>query len=290
MKRVFAAVAALAVTLVLAGCGQEENKQQAADKPLPDPIRFATEGAYPPYNMVDSSGKLTGFEIDMVNEMCSRMKVRCEWVVQAWDGTIPGLQAGRFDAAISGMSITPERRQVVDFTVGYASTPAYLVTAKDNPLQAVTYGMERVNLDEIDPAEQQAIDLVRAQLKGKTVGVQTATIHADFADKYLADVVDLRRYDTQENMALDLQSGRIEVGLADAVAWEPFLDRPEGQAYSFFGPGFDGGLFGAGMGIALRKGDDKLLDALNGAIRSLKEDGSLRKMAEQWFGFDSSMP
>ncbi|QJE71716.1 transporter substrate-binding domain-containing protein [Aerophototrophica crusticola] len=295
MKTVFAAALALAATLALSACGKDEGKQAnqptapAADNGVPNPLRVATEGAYPPYNMLDSGGNLVGFEVDMMKEVCRRIQVECRITAQAWDGMIPALQAGRFDAIVAGMSITEERKQAVSFTQGYASTPAYLVSAKSNPLQAEQYGLEKVNLDEVDATEQAAIDKVRAQLKGKTVGVQTATIHANFADKYLADVVDLRRYDTQENLVLDLQTGRVEVGLADAVAWEPFLDRPEGQQYGFFGPGFDGGLFGAGMGVAIAKGQDKLLDALNGAIASMKQDGTLKTMAEQWFGFDTSL-
>ncbi|WP_119679842.1 transporter substrate-binding domain-containing protein [Indioceanicola profundi] len=290
MKKRIAAALALAATLALAGCGDDQPSGQAGvDTPVPDPLRIATEGAYPPYNMTDPSGKLIGFEIDLANEICRRLEVACQITAQNWDGIIPGLQAGRYDAIMAGMSITTERQQVVDFTTGYATTPGYFVALNDSPLHQLDTGLERVNLTVIDPVEQTAIDQMKEALKGKTVGVQVATIHANFLDTYLGDVVSIRRYDTQENLALDLSAGRIDAGLADAVAWSPFLNSPAGQNAGYIGPGFDGGVFGQGIGIAVRKDEPRLLAALNDTIAAMKEDGTIRQMAEQWFGFDASM-
>ncbi|SNS32000.1 MULTISPECIES: transporter substrate-binding domain-containing protein [unclassified Azospirillum] len=292
MKSWIAALGLACVTL-LGGCGKEEAAKQAAPAAadsVPNPLRVATEGAYPPYNMVDASGNLVGFEIDMMKDICRRMKVECQFVATAWDGMIPALQAGRFDVVVAGMSITEERLQAVDFSDGYTTTPAYLVSANSNPLQKEDYGVPKVDLSNMSPESQAALDKLRGLLKGKVMGVQTATIHANFAEKYLGDVVDLRRYDTQEQLALDMQSGRIEVGLADAVTWNAFLQRPEGKDYSFFGPGFDGGLFGRGQGVALVKGRTALKTALNSAIKEMKADGTMKTMSVQWFGFDTSMP
>lgn len=292
MNKVMVALA-LAGMVALGGCGKDEAKQAApaaTASGIPNPLRVATEGAYPPYNMVDAGGNLVGFEIDMMKDMCRRIGTECQFIAQAWDGMIPALQAGRFDAIVAGMSITDERRQAVDFSSGYTTTPAFLVSANANPLQEVDYGVDGVNLTEIDAAEQAALDKLRSLLKGKVMGVQNSTIHANFADTYLADVVDIRRYDTQENMALDMQTGRIELGLADAVTWNAFLQRPEGKDFSFFGPGFDGGLFGNGQGVAIAKGRAELLAALNKALAEAKADGSLKALSVQWFGFDTVMP
>lgn len=292
MKKLVATLA-LAGMMALSGCGKDESKQAvgpATGGGVPNPLRVATEGAYPPYNMVDASGNLVGFEIDMMKDVCRRAGTECQFIAQAWDGMIPALQAGRFDAIVAGMSITDERLAAVDFTKGYTTTPAYLVSANANPLQEVDYGVERVDLTEISPDEQAALDKLRGLLKGKVMGVQTSTIHANFADKYLADVVDIRRYDTQENLALDLQTGRVELGLADAITWNAFLQRPEGKDFSYFGPGFDGGLFGRGQGIAIAKGRPELLAALDKAIADMKADGAMKTLSVQWFGFDSSMP
>lgn len=290
MKKLMAALA-LAGVMALSGCGKEEAKQAApAPGGIPSPLRVATEGAYPPYNMVDASGNLVGFEIDMMKDICKRMGTECQFIAQAWDGMIPALQAGRFDAIVAGMSITDERLAAVDFTRGYTTTPAYLVSANANPLQDADYGLDRIDLTEISAEEQAAIDKIKGLLKGKVLGVQTSTIHANFADTYLADVVEIRRYDTQENLALDLQTGRVEIGLADAITWNAFLQRPEGKDFSYFGPGFDGGLFGRGQGIAIAKGRAELLAALDKAIAEMKADGTMKNLSVQWFGFDSSMP
>jgi len=260
------------------------------DNTVPNPLRFATEGSYPPYNMYDTSGSLTGFDIELANELCRRLEVTCQVTAQNWDGLIPALQAGKYDAIVAGMSITDERREAVDFTQGYTTTPGYFVAPNTSPLQQVPFGIDEINLTEIDPAEQQALDQFKEILKGKTVGVQVATIHANFLEQYLGDVITIRRYDTQDNMVLDLTSGRIDAALADAVAWAPFLDSEQGKEASYFGPSLDGGLFGQGIGIAIAKNRPALLDALNGALTAMKQDGSLAAMAEKWFGFDASMP
>jgi len=289
MRIRIAAALTVAASLLLGGCGDDRAADQAADRPVPDPLRIATEGAYPPFNMVDPAGNLIGFDVDVAKQICARLKVECMIVAQNWDGIIPGLQTGKYDAILAGMSITEEREKVVDFSQGYASTPAYFVAPDASPLQQVPTGLEKVNLTEIDAAEQADIDTLRAALSGKTVGVQTATIHANFLDTYLGNAITIRRYDTQDNLALDLASGRIDAGLADGTAWEPFLDSPQGQGLGFFGPSFDGGLFGRGQGVALRKGEDRLREAIDGAITEMKQDGTLRELAMQWFGFDGSM-
>ena len=87
------------------------------DRGVPNPLRVATEGAYPPFNVAEPDGTLKGFEIDLAKDLCRRMGVKCEIAAQAWDGIIPGLQAGKYDVILAGMSATDERRQAVDFTV-----------------------------------------------------------------------------------------------------------------------------------------------------------------------------
>lgn len=282
----------LTAAVVLAACGEGDRKQAAGagvDKPVPNPLRIASEGSYPPFNMTDASGRLYGFEIDLANDLCRRLQVTCQIQAQNWDGMIPALQTGKYDAIMAGMSITDERLKAVDFSAGYVTTPGYFVASETSPLRAIDFGLDRVNLTEIDAAEKNALDKLSAALKGRAVGVQTATIHADLIEKHLPGV-ELRRYDTQDNLALDLATGRLDVALADAVAWQSFLKSDNGKTFSFVGPSFDGGLFGRGVGVALRKGEDKLLDGLNGAIAAAKADGTMKRLSVQWFGFDASIP
>src|SRR6478736_6196693 len=83
-------------------------------------VKIATEGAYAPWNFTGAGGKLEGFEIDLANDLCGRMKVKCEVVPQDWDGIIPALNAKKYDVIMAGMSITEERKKVIDFSVLYA--------------------------------------------------------------------------------------------------------------------------------------------------------------------------
>ena len=118
-----AAITAVAVAICLAA-GAATAKDWTS-------VRIATEGAYPPWNSTDSSGKLIGFEIDLANDLCRRMQVECEIVAQDWEGIIPALTAGKYDAIMAGMSITDERKKVISFTDGYAAEPAYFAALID---------------------------------------------------------------------------------------------------------------------------------------------------------------
>jgi len=177
-------------------------------------VRIATEGAYPPWNATDPSGKLIGFEVDLAEDLCQRMAVTCEIVAQDWEGIIPSLTAGKYDVIIAGMSITDERKEVISFSDSYAGTPAYFAVLKDSDLAGYQSAMDKANLEEVSPDEQAEIDALKEALDGKAVGVQVATTHANFVGEYLGDAVDMRSYDTQENLDLDLQAGRIDAALA----------------------------------------------------------------------------
>ena len=251
-------------------------------------VRIATEGAYPPWNATDSSGKLVGFEIDLSNDLCERMGVECEIVAQDWEGIIPALQAGKYDVIMAGMSITEERKQVISFSDSYAATPARFAVLQDSELADYQSPIERMVLDEIEPAEQAAIDDLKSVLDGKTIGVQVATTHANFLEQHLGDAVEIRKYDTQENLDLDLQAGRVDAALASMSYWAPLLETEKGAGFTVVGPAMTGGPFGAGVGVGIRQDDKKLVDLFNQAIAAAKEDGTIARLSEQWFGFDAS--
>jgi octopine/nopaline transport system substrate-binding protein len=249
-------------------------------------VRIATEGAYPPWNSTSSSGQLIGFDVDLANDLCQRMQVECEIVAQNWDGIIPALTTGKYDAIMAGMSITDERKQVISFTDSYASEPAYFAVLKDSDLASYKTGLEQANLDEVSDEEQAAIDSLKEALDGKTVGVQVATIHADFLEKYMSDAVEIRSYDTQENLDLDLQAGRVDAALASASYWYPLMQTEKGADFALIGPGLDGGPFGEGVGVGIRQEDTDLVEMFNKAIAEAKADGTINRLAQEWFGFD----
>lgn len=228
-------------------------------------IRIGTEGAYPPFNFIDEKGALQGFDIDIAKALCKEMGAECEFVVQDWDGLIPGLLAKKFDCIIASMSITEERKQKVDFTEKYYNTPARFVAPKS-----------------------EALKLFKNGLKGKTVGTQRATVAENFLRDNFSDLVQIKSYATQDEANLDLIAGRLDLVVADAtVLLGGLLEKPEGKNYTFVGPGFtDKQWFGDGIGIALRKGEDTLRKGFNEAIQKIRKDGTYQTINAKYFDFD----
>src|SRR5271165_520237 len=148
-------------------------------------VVIGMEGAYDPWNLTDSSGKIVGFEVDLVNDLCKRINAECKIIAQDWDGMIPGLKAGKFDVIMDGMSITEDRMKEIDFSKPYAADPAAFMAPKDSPLAKLADSGKVFNIDKDPSGGGAALKEIQAALKGKTVGVQVSTTHAIFADKYL---------------------------------------------------------------------------------------------------------
>jgi len=251
-------------------------------------IKIGTEGAYPPWNGMNAAGELEGAEIDLVFDLCKRMKAECELVAQDWDGIIPALQNGKYDAIIAGMSITAERMEVINFSQGYANEPASFSVLKSSKLAALKAG-GKVNMDALDGTSTALLDSLKKTLKGTTVGVQGATTHENFVKQVLGDSVTMKSYDTQENLELDLSVGRIDAALSDQGSMEKFMESENGKDIVFIGPGLGGGPFGEGVGVGLRKSDTDLLKMFNKAIDAARADGTLAEHFTKWFGKDISM-
>ena len=230
-----------------------------------DKVRIGTEGAYPPFNYIDKDGNLKGFDVDIAKALCDAAGLQCEFVTQSWDGMIPALLARKYDAIIASMSITEERRQRVDFTDKYYQTPARFVKHKDRD-----------------------IELSEEGLRGMSVGVQRATVSANYINDNYSGIMNIRSYATQEEANLDLLSGRVDLLFADAVVLQTgFLDTDAGKNYEFFGPSYtDEEWFGEGIGIAVRKGEDELRETFNRAIATIREDGTYQQINDKYFDFD----
>ncbi len=228
-------------------------------------IRIGVEGAYPPFSAVTPEGKLVGFDIDIANALCEHMGAQCTLVQQDWDGIIPALLARKYDAIIASMSITEERKKKVAFTNKYYKTPAKFVRKKGS-----------------------GIEIDKASLKGKTVGVQRATIHDNFITGEFGDAVEIKRYATQDEAYLDAVAGRLDLLLADSVAMnDGFLQTENGKDWEFVGPAFtDPKYFGEGTGIAIRKRDKDLVEKFNQAIEGIRANGTYEKINAKYFDFD----
>ena len=257
-------------------------------------IRIGTEGAYPPWNNLNSAGDLEGAEIDFGNEACARMGVECEWITQDWDGIIPALLNGKYDIIIAGMSITEERKQKVNFTNGYMTDGARFAVLKNSGLASLsvakfTGGINKVNLNNAGGKEQAAIGQLNAAMEGKTVCVQSSTIHQNFIEKHMAGAVEMKLYQTVDDHNLDLATGRCDAILADVGSIIDFMESDGGVDVAFTGPTFSGGVFGDGVGGAVRKEDTDILEMWNKAIAEMSTDGTTAEITKKWFGRDISM-
>ena len=253
-------------------------------------IRIGTEGAYPPWNNLNSAGELEGAEIDFGNEACKRMGVTCEWVTQDWDGIIPALLQGKYDIIIAGMSITEERKEKVNFTNGYMTDGARFAVLKGSGLADLNIaGMAKVNLNNAGGKEQAAIGQLIAAMDGKTVCVQSSTIHQNFLEKHMSGAVDIKLYQAVDDHNLDLAAGRCDAILADVGSIIDFMESDGGVDVAFTGPTFSGGVFGDGVGGAVRKEDADILEMWNAAISEMSKDGTTAEITKRWFGRDISM-
>ena len=253
-------------------------------------IKIGTEGAYPPWNNINTAGDLEGAEIDFGNEACKRMAVDCEWVTQDWDGIIPALLNGKYDIIIAGMSITEERKVKVNFTNGYMTDGARFAVLKGSNLSDLKVaGMEKVNLNNAGGKEQAAIGQLIAAMDGKTVCVQSSTIHQNFLEKHMAGAVEVRLYQSVDDHNLDLAAGRCDAILADVGSIIDFIATDGGVDVTFTGPTFSGGVFGDGVGGAVRKEDGDILEMWNKVIAEMSEDGTTAEITKKWFGRDISM-
>lgn len=224
-------------------------------------IRIGTEGAYPPFNNLNAKKELEGFEIDYANMLCEKMKVKCTWVVQDWDGIIPALLSSKYDIIIAGMNATDERKKRVDFTAVYTKTPIWI----------------------IGPKTTTATDFSPAALKGKAIGVQGSTTHSNYAEKVYKDST-IRPYPTQEEANLDLLNGRLDYIIADSLSLEDFLNGKGKDCCKQIGVvERDPVIHGPGVAGAVRKEDTALRDMWSKAIEESIKDGSHKKIADKWF-------
>ena len=228
-------------------------------------LRLGTEGAYPPFNYIEADGKIAGFDVEIGLELCKRMEVECEVVAQDWDGIIPGLLANKYYFIIASMFITEERQKQVDFT-----DPYYLA--------AITH---------VVPVGSDITEFRNEALSGKVIGAQSGTTQADFIEATYPDA-DIRLYPTQDEVNLDMASGRIDMQVGDML---PMLDwttkSDDGACCELAGdPITDPAFVGDGVGIAVRQEDDELREKLNAALMEIRADGTYQAINDKYFDID----
>ncbi|MFG6485771.1 ABC transporter substrate-binding protein [Roseateles sp. BYS78W] len=227
-------------------------------------LRIGVEGAYPPFSEIGPDGKLKGFEIELLQAYCAQMQAQCTLVQQEFDGLIPALQSRKVDAIFASVAITDERQRVIAFSKPYYNTPARLVAKA---------GLK--------------LDPTAAGLKGRKIGVQRGTTHEAYAAKTFTQS-EIVRYGSQDQVFLDLKSGRIDATLMDTPAADfGFLKKPEGKGFAFTGPAIEDKIFGVGTGVGMRKADEATLGKkFNAAIDALQANGTFKKLADKYFDYD----
>src|SRR3954462_2437583 len=175
-------------------------------------VRIAMDATYPPFESLDANSQSVGFDKDIADALCAQMKVTCEFTNQAWDGIIPGLLANKYDAILSSMSITEERMLQIDFTQKYYNTPPAIAVPNDSTLKGVT-------ADDI---------------KGITLGAQTATTHSNYAQAHFPDA-ELKIYPSPDEYKLDLQSGRLDAAIDDVVVLDEWTKSDAGKCCKILG-------------------------------------------------------
>ncbi|MHC3941669.1 MULTISPECIES: transporter substrate-binding domain-containing protein [Paenochrobactrum] len=247
------------------------HSAQAAD----GEIIIGTEGAYPPWSIADANGNVTGFDAEVGQAVCDKMEAKCRFVVQAFDGLIPALKAKQIDAIISGMSITNERKKEIGFSKGYGDLPNFFVVQKSDDLASITDW-----------------ETLLKALADKRVGVQSGTTHALYINKYLPNV-DLKTYDSLDQMQIDLASGRVDVSFSDLSAADDFLAKADGSAFQLINVPIDSKsdeTLGDAVGIGLRKDDTDLKAKIDVALCAAIADGTIGKASVKWFKMDITHP
>ena len=267
-RRFSAPLLAMAALLTLVGCSNGQNDANDAVSPdaaettaTGDVLRIGTEGAYAPFNYTNADGTLGGFDVDIANAICADMKVTCEITAQDWDGIIPGLKAGKYDAIVAAMSVTPEREQQVSFTEPYFSNTLVFLAKKDS-------SFDPNNSDDIN---------------AHSIAAQRSTISSQWLEKVYPNA-DMKLYDTLSNAFLDLGSNRVDAMVSDKLPALEWLGSTSGSQYALKGQEID---INDNFAIAVRPGD-ALQAKINKSLVNIKADGTYDKINQKYFAIPAS--
>lgn len=212
-------------------------------------IRMGTEGAYEPYNFVNDSGEVDGFEREVGDKLCEIAGYSCTWVTNDWDSIIPNLTSGNYDTIMAGMSITDERKEKINFTEEYFPP---------------------------DPSAYVALAGAGADATTGNVAAQVNTIQAGYVAEGNGTLVE---FATPDETIAAVRNGEVDSVLADKAYLEKIVEESNGELV-FVG---EDTMIGGGIGMGLRKSDTEMLEKFNAAIAQMKSDGSLNTLIEKWF-------
>lgn len=253
MKKSMLGVCMIFLVLITAACGGNKDGTLETIKSK-GVIQIAMEGAYPPYNYINESNQLEGFDVDIAQEIAKRLDVEAELLPIPWDSMIPALTGKKFDIIVSDMAITEERKKKVDFSNPYFTTGNQLFVPQDSAIK------------------------VPEDMKGKKIGVTISTTAAEMVTQLEADV---KLYKNDFLAFEDLINGRLDgVSTDQGVGAKIILERN----YSLLA--VDGLLNTEEAGITIRKEDTDLKEEINKIIAEMQNDGTYEEISNKWFGKD----
>lgn len=236
-------------------------------------LRVAMECTYAPFNYRTPEGEMAGYDVDVAKGVAEIIGADLEYVCQQWDGMVPGLLANKFDIIVASMSITEERLQKMDFSIPYRVSIGRFLGPKDKDLKLFD--------DKGNPIPE--------NFKGLMIGVERASTYAKWIEAKLPDA-SIQIYDSGQAMLLDLRNGRVDLAITNPMkAYLDFLSTDQGAKFDFVSPAIDEKeYFGIGVGIGIRKGQEDLVKRINGALKTLVDNGSLEKYGHKYFPFSIS--
>ncbi|GEK45733.1 transporter substrate-binding domain-containing protein [Halomonas pacifica] len=244
------------LTVSILGAALVAGTAQARDY---DHVRFGVDVPYEPMEYRLPSGELTGFDIDLGNALCEEIGITCEWIVQEWDGIIPGLMSRNYDAIMSSMTINDERRQTVRFSDPYFTPPSAWFAPAESDIDS---------------------------LEGMAIGVQRGTLQDNYVTDLFGDVASISRYSTADDMVLDMEAERLDIVFLDYPVGKSTLLDSEERDYVVVGEMITEPkeYFGDGFGIAFRQRDEALAERFNEALATLRENGTYDEIYQRYFG------
>jgi ABC-type amino acid transport substrate-binding protein len=235
---------------------------------LADTLKMGNEGTYPPFSVMDSNGKLTGFEPELAREMCKRMNVECDIEVMDFKALIPSMLQGKLDAVVSQITPLPERKERALFSRIILQNNFRFVVPKDSHYTFTKEG-----------------------LKGVKIGVQRGGASTKYISDTFGDAVEQVFYDNPDQIKLELLAHRIDITFGAEINWRlELIDKPEGKDWKQEGPSFwlgDPNLPEDERGLSwiVRKDSQPLLDRMNAALTSIIDDCTYTKIREHFLGF-----
>lgn len=256
MKKLLS-ISALAVSVAL-GTGAATTASAAGDN-----VRIATNPPYKPMEWNKPDGTLTGFDIDLGNALCKQAGLHCSWTSQSWNGIIPGLMAHKYDAIMSSMTINEQRKKHVLFSKPYIVPPSSFVAPSDSPIHKIS----------------------KSTLKGKKIGVQRGTVQDNYVSDKYGDIATIKRYQNADDVAVDMDTGRLNLAFFDQITSQSALIGPHPKKYHQVGPDLTKPkkYFGDGFGMAFRKNEQDLAKKFNKALDTLKSNGTYARIYKKYF-------